>query len=232
MKRLKLTVFLLLFFTQYAFTQTAVQNVKIEFRATFAGETIALNKALASISKIGSVEFSALKFYFGHFSFSKKGNKTSTNEYYLIDVSNPESMILDLKFDKPIEFETIIFNLGIDSLTNNSGALAGDLDPTLGMYWAWQSGYINMKIEGTCDSIPTKSNQFQYHLGGFLAPFESMQVVKLNRTTQKSIIIEIDLEHLLKIAFQEKYYSTMSPGIVSNFLSKNAVDAFKIKDEK
>jgi hypothetical protein len=212
--------------------QTSVENLQIEFRTTFEGQKIELNQPFNSISPKCLTEFSAIKFYVGSFSFIKSKTIKNIKQYYLIDVSNPESMILNINFDEPIEFESIIFNLGVDSLTNNSGALAGDLDPTKGMYWAWQSGYINIKIEGTCDSIPTKSNQFQYHLGGFLAPYESSRVVQLNAKTNRSIIIELDVESLLKTAFKNNYFSTMSPGIISKEMSSYAASAFRMVYEK
>jgi hypothetical protein len=45
-----------------------------------------------------------------------------------------------LSFDLPtyLKYDQIQFQLGIDSLTNVSGAMGGDLDPTKGMYWTWQ----------------------------------------------------------------------------------------------
>ena len=59
----------------------------------------------------------------------------------------------------------IYFQIGIDSLTNVSGDLDGDLDPALGMYWAWNSGYINMKLEGKSSSCKSVKKEFQFHIG-------------------------------------------------------------------
>jgi len=59
--------------------------------------------------------------------------------------------------------------IGTDSITNVSGALDGDLDPIKGMYWAWNSGCINFKLEGT-RVISGKKTPFEYHIGGYNGP--------------------------------------------------------------
>jgi hypothetical protein len=67
----------------------------------------------------------------------------------LIDFDENDSNALCLEIPDDIEFDAIQFNLGLDSLTNVSGALGGDLDPTKGMYWTWQNGYVNFKLQGS-----------------------------------------------------------------------------------
>ena len=121
------------------------------------------------------------------------------------------------------EFSTIRFSIGIDGLTNVSGALGGDLDPTLGMYWAWQSGYINLKVEGQTKDCPARKNLFQFHLGGYQSPFNALQEVELtlpkfsNTPSGKSlhadtVVVNVALdEWLAKIDLAETY-QVMSPG--------------------
>ena len=60
--------------------------------------------------------------------------------------------------------------------------MGGDLDPTKGMYWAWQSGYINFKMEGSCSQCLATKNNFEFHLGGYQQPFYAMQTIELNTT--------------------------------------------------
>jgi len=48
----------------------------------------------------------------------------------------------------------------VDSLANVSGAMSNDLDATKGMYWSWQSGFINLKIEGKSASCKTRKINF------------------------------------------------------------------------
>ncbi|MDN3675869.1 hypothetical protein QWY90_00740 [Flavobacterium paronense] len=70
----------------------------------------------------------------------------------------------------------------------------GDLDPTKGMYWAWQSGYINIKIEGKSTSCKTRNNEFQFHIGGYREPNYMMRKVEFNCNSNDNITIAIDLK--------------------------------------
>ena len=54
--------------------------------------------------------------------------------YQLMDAEFPET--LTILTPTNISYNKISFSLGIDSATNNQGALTGDLDPQNGMYWS------------------------------------------------------------------------------------------------
>ena len=54
----------------------------------------------------------------------------------------------------------------------------GDLDPLKGMYWAWSSGFINFKLEGSCLNCGSEK-EFTYHIGGFIAPYQSFQTASI-----------------------------------------------------
>jgi hypothetical protein len=58
--------------------------------------------------------------------------------------------------DENKSISKITFSAGIDSLTSTAGIQKGVIDPINGMYWAWQSGYVNFKIEGKSSSCPTR----------------------------------------------------------------------------
>ena len=79
--------------------------------------------------------------------------KTPTKRYHLVDLNNPESLVLQTQTEN---FDKIQFNLGIDKQTNLDGVKGGDLDPLKGMYWTWNTGYINIKIEGIIYSEQVK----------------------------------------------------------------------------
>jgi len=145
-----------------------------------------------------SIQIETLKFYISNIELlnDNKSVFTLNNSYHLIDISESKSLDLLIPIEQKLTFKQIKFNLGIDSITNESGAMGGDLDPTKGMYWAWQSGYINFKIEGT---VKTENKQipFEYHLGGYLAPFNSIQTILVNVKQESEIHINLNLAHLL-----------------------------------
>lgn len=60
-------------------------------------------------------------------------------------------------------YNNIRFNIGVDSLRNHVGDQSGELDPALGLYWSWTSGYVHFRIEGR--RIPSLQT-FSLHIGG------------------------------------------------------------------
>jgi hypothetical protein len=161
---------------------------------------------------------------------------------HLIDIFDPATLHVALKKIDLKRLKTIHFNLGIDSLTNVSGALGGDLDPQKGMYWAWQSGYINLKIEGRSPRCKTRKNIFQYHIGGYLQPFYSMRKVELpikNAVAHRNqgaipqgVILAVDFSVFfgnLSIATQN---SIMMPGKAAMQLADYSTSMFSIHAPK
>jgi hypothetical protein len=134
------------------------------------------------VSKNGdSIQFDNIRFYLSDIQLEMDDKTVITDSVkaHLVDVFEPNT--LQLAFPK-VDYKhvkTLRFNIGIDSLTNVSGALNGDLDPQRGMYWAWQSGYINLKIEGKSPQSKNRKNVFQYHIGGYLPPFYALKQVEL-----------------------------------------------------
>ena len=156
----------------------------------------------------------------------------SENGYHLIDLSDASRLNIALELIKGIQFDEISFNLGIDSATNTAGALGGALDPSKGMYWSWQSGYINLKLEGKCNVCPQFGHQFQYHLGGYLYPNLAIQNIRLkaNRKSGTELNIALDLEQwLLQLPFSVQQH-IMSPSKNAVQISIAAAKAFKVWD--
>jgi hypothetical protein len=60
-------------------------------------------------------------------------------------------------------YNSVRYNVGVDSIRNHQGEQTGDLDPALGMYWSWTNGYIHFRLEGR-----TKPNfkTFSFDIGG------------------------------------------------------------------
>jgi hypothetical protein len=147
---------------------------------------------------------------------------------------------LKIDFDKNItdDFDEIQFSIGIDSLTNVSGAMGGDLDPVNGMYWSWQSGYINFKVEGNSEKSGAVHKDFQFHIGGYLKPFETLQTVILPLKRNQNVIFvdvsrflsEIDLKKHIPSCHREKkqrllpvYFRKYFTQNLNNFSDKSMI---------
>lgn len=205
------SVFLFLFCFQM-YSQSS-DSLAVNFHLQFGKTPLELNKKYVSNKDTLTIE--TFRCYISNIQIQYQDNSVYTqNKSYLIDLNhaNLYQIPLTKKTDKQIS--KITFNVGIDSVRNNSGALTGDLDPINGMYWAWQSGYINMKIEGKSPSCKTRKNKFEFHIGGYLQPYYAMRQLAfdLNKNADSDIEIIVDLKSLFSNIQLRETNSVMIPG--------------------
>lgn len=166
----------------------------IIFDPQFQLKTLELGKEYYTYND--TIVFKKVKFYISDIKFVRNDSVLFSlpKKHYLIDLENPAST--NISYSRPIDIKNCLmhFNIGVDSLTNSAGALGGDLDPTNGMYWTWQSGYINIKLEGFSNRSQSRNHYFQFHVGGYRAPFSTIQPVELelNSSQHSQIIISLD----------------------------------------
>ena len=205
------SLFVLIFFSFYSFAQQS--NEVIEFKISINQHLIKVGEKYFTHAQSDSIHFEAIRFYISNFQFFQDDVLVSFLEkkHHLIDLENPESLKINLEKNADLNFNNIKFDFGIDSLTNVSGAFGGDLDPTNGMYWTWQSGYINFKLEGVTPSCPARNNFFQFHLGGYQAPFTNVQSVELAVFNKRNIMIELPIDQLLEKINLKETFQIMSP---------------------
>ena len=201
------------------------------FSKIWAQETVILNfKPI--IENTDSLSIETFKMYISsiQFNYIDGSQYKEENSFHLLDTQQEKSLSLrfsDIKL-KPIK--SIYFNIGIDSTTNVSGAMGGDLDPTKGMYWAWQSGYINFKLEGKNKQCNSRNNEFTLHLGGYSFPYNSLQKVELNiESNLNTINIEIDLMRFLKSIKIKNNHHIMSPSKNAMMMANKIPEIFSIK---
>lgn len=136
-----------------------------------------------------------VRFYLSKFEFYQNGQLMvrDSTETYLIDFEIDSTRRILFPAIQASEIDEIRFLFGVDSITNTSGAMSGALDPMYGMYWSWQSGYINCKLEGAF--ISPKREAFQLHLGGYAHPFSGAQqlILKTGKTGVSQLNLDLNL---------------------------------------
>ena len=147
--------------------------------------------------------------------------------YDLMDAFNEKTLSVNIPSN--ISYTKLKFNLGIDSTTNVSGALGGDLDPTKGMYWTWQSGYINFKLEGTSNICKTRHNEFQFHLGGYQYPNNNLQTVFIDAVSKQNIEVGVDIQKIINQINLTQQHHIMSPGQEAMDFSEKVINSLSIK---
>jgi hypothetical protein len=202
-------------------------NAQTNVFTTFLGEEIEAGKKYRIPNSEDSISFSTIRFYLSDFQIysNDKLLRLNTNTAILIDPFVGKTMI-DFKIRSNKVPTKIAFTFGLDSLLNTSGALKGDLDPSKGMYWTWQSGYINCKLEGTYWNESQKADRFTFHLGGYAQPYLSAQKLELN-WTNKSIILS--LEAFAELMKRTKKIEIMRPCEDAVALSKLLATQFILK---
>jgi hypothetical protein len=192
-----------------AFCFKEKENIHIQFKPKFGNVDLQPEKNYFLPAINDSISIETFKFYVSGITLLKNGKPVYQNKngFYLLDLE------AKMQFDfgsTTNDFDAIRFNLGIDSITNSDGVKGGDLDPTKNMYWAWQSGYINFKLEGKSKICKTRNNVFQFHIGGYMHPFNSLQTVTIP-ATNNSLQINFDLEKFLSGVGLQKTNEIMSP---------------------
>lgn len=172
----------------------------VTFVPVMNGRPAELNKSYAYTNK-DSLQLEMFRCYIAglHLDGSPAGG------YHLLDLEDSVSMVIRLDNIRPGTYRNLFFQIGTDSLANVSGATGGALDPTNGMYWAWNSGYVNFKIEGTSPVCKTLHHAFTYHVGGYMPPHPTcrnlvlpLKKLKIKQGKKVNIRIEIDLSKFLR----------------------------------
>ena len=147
---------------------------------------LVLNGPPARTTAGDDVTVSTLRCYLGPLTlrFSDGSTYQDPAPAHLLDLEDAASWAINLRDAPAKSLSAISFGVGVDSAANVAGALGGVLDPALGMYWAWQSGYINAKIEGQSPSRPASARRtFAFHVGGYARPHATRRTVRLPLAT-------------------------------------------------
>lgn len=111
------------------------------------------------------------------------GAKTYQPKNYYHLVNDEFAATKQLVFNQKLNNITSIeFLIGVDSIKNVSGVQSGDLDPSKGMFWTWNTGYIYATLEGQSDSSKAPAHYFTYHVGGYKKGENALRKVKLQVT--------------------------------------------------
>lgn len=193
------------------FLSTAQHSLR--FQPLFGNQPLELETKIYSLHDTDSITIDVLRFYISGIELLQNDKPVwkEKNSYHLLDASQPGTLQIALSTPEKIIYNAIKLNIGIDSLTNSAGAKGGDLDPTTGMYWTWQSGYINFKLEGKSTECNSRKNEFQFHIGGYATPYNSLQTIRLPFSTVQNTIT-IDLRKMLLALNLKSNNQIMSPG--------------------
>lgn len=195
---------------------------QLNFQCNFQHDALKLD----SIYELNPGEFlsvNELKFYLSDFLFYNEEGEVLYHSDTLIFYDLEEGTSKLLLSESLEGVNKIDFLIGLDSVKNVSGALEGPYDPLLGMYWAWNTGYINFKLKGTSNFILNSKSDFEFHIGGYSAPYCTFQKCTL---WVKGATFYLELDSLLQSWNLKELNHLMVPGERAFLFSQELVKHF------
>lgn len=238
---LKYSLFMIGLFFLFSFKFSKQKNVPslgIDFIHLVGGEDLILDSLMYKNEFNQSYSISKFRYYISNIKLKRKdGTEYISNEFYLIDVEDKESQ--QIVIPEQGSYSSISFTIGVDSLHNCSGLQKGALDPVKGMFWAWNTGYIFLKLEGKSHYSKSPFNIFEYHIGGYKQPNNCIRQVTLS-LSEKSIQnigddadllpISVDVSELLKTPTSINFTELSSVTDFNNatMIADNYADMFSV----
>jgi hypothetical protein len=227
---------------------TQPEPVKSAHQMTFTFKNLVGNQSLSLGNtwylnqNLDSFKVTMYKYYVTNIILTKDGTDYEVPEsYYLVDESKPETKSFTIK-DLPVgEYSKITFMIGVDTKRNTSGAQTGFLDPSYGMIWDWNTGYIMAKMEGISPQSSIPSKVFQFHMGGFKFPYPAQRIISLDLPKHapvsdsafSTIIVRSDVLEWFKtptIISLAQLNAVMEAGKDVQIIADNYVDMFSVED--
>ena len=225
------TTYSCLFFLLCGFAVKAQKTTtEISFQLLFDNLPLELTKQYP-VSEKDTLTIDFLKFYISDITFLKEGTQVgkSKEKHHLIDAQH--SLIYKaLCTIKNKNFDTITFLVGLDSKTQEKGIQGGVLDPTNQMYWTWQNGFVNFKLEGESSLCTTRKNKFQFHIGGFQEPYATSQEVSLKAKGAMPLLIKVEVASFFNAIDISQTNTVTSPNKNAVMVSKVLPNLFSVHE--
>ena len=207
------------------------KDVGVLLHLNFQKEPLVLTDKKYVTKTNDTVTITKMKFYLSNIVLELEDGTQykESNSFHLVDAETLSSLEFNLKNVPDIKIKKIGFAVGIDSKNSISEKFDGDLDPALGMYWAWNTGYINMKLEGRSSSCTNVKKEFQFHIGGYLPKQNALQEIELKIDENQIINIEVELSKWLDSLSLKETNSIMIPGEKAIAMARIYKNIFEIK---
>lgn len=216
-------------------------TVTITFNNKARNEDLVLNSKSYTNANGDSFTVSKFKYYISNIILKKSDGTTfkERESYHLVDLSQGLKYALRLDSVPIGTYTGMSFILGVDSARNTSGAQTGALDPSLGMFWSWNQGYIFLMMEGNSPHSNAFNNTLIFHLGGFTPPYSCIrtinptfgnnELISASNKTSK-IDIKTDIVEMFGGKTLIKFAQTSEGmgGAVANTVANNCVSMFTV----
>ena len=215
-----LTVFLFLYLIHHS-------QIRVDFK--FEEKPLIFGEKYNVKNDSSWVQVDELKFYIVYSPFFSDETTAASSIIHLVDITDSSTYYLPYTEVGMKYSSTFDFALGLDSATTISTQFSGALDPALGMYWAWNTGYIHFKLEGKSNLCFSKNQEFQYHIGGYSGKFSTQRWLNSKIILKDKIpSLEIDVaDYFREVVNLNEKPLIMIPGKEAVFMADNYYRLFK-----
>lgn len=200
----------------------------------FDGNEIELNTGNYTNQQNEQMTISTINYWFTNVKFIKSDGSEYAEEesYRLIRGDQSNTMHFHVSDVPNGTYKGVKFMIGVDVPRNTSGAQTGALDPAINgdMFWSWNTGYIQFKLEGTSTVSTNADKSYKFHIGGVGQGIETPREVTLMFPSEVTVGEKDGSIHL--IADVDKFFGPSTPVSIANMstmMHPNAMAA-KIAD--
>lgn len=168
LKSAGLVVLLALFFSACKQPQVIDPDAEITLKYTNQVDGSDIQFGVRKYTNAGgnSYQVDMLKYYISNvILFDTKGGSVTVPDYFLVDGKKADQQSFTINKVPNGTYNKIRFYMGVDPVRNHTGAQDGFLDPSYGMIWTWNLGYIFMKHEGQFLDASSNPAAISHHLG-------------------------------------------------------------------
>jgi hypothetical protein len=201
-------------------SQPTVGAVSFEVKNVVGAQDLALDGTTYTTASGETFTVSTFEYYLSNIKLTKSDGTTyaAPNEYHLINTAKPASTSFTVSNVPTGDYTGVSFIVGVDSTTTKGDplALAGDLNPANSMHWAWNTGHIFLKLEGTVTSIsPNKA--LTCHIGGYRAPYSAIVTATPSLNGATLVVRASQLPKITLAADVRKIFDGPTKFAISNF---------------
>jgi hypothetical protein len=169
-------------------------TLKLDIAHTFGSANFSLSPTSFVTLAKDTIRVSQFSYYVSNIELTTvNGTKVPLPGYFLQDFLPNQPNTITLENVPSGNYTSISYLIGVDSLANSTGEHTGDLDPSFGMYWTWNTGYVFLRLKGRHS---TANSLFSFDIGGNqnVMRFEhSLLAYKVKKSTITASV-QFDLE--------------------------------------
>jgi len=182
--------------------QSATGTVAVEITNVAGTKPVALDGTAYATPGGETFTITTLKYYISNILLTKADGSSYAvpRVYHLVDASKQATTKFTLDSIPAGSYTGMKFTVGVDSTTTKADplSLTGDLNPANNMYWAWASGHIFLKLEGTVTSAGNKA--LTAHIGGYRAPYSAIVTAAPPLPAGQNLLVHPDLAPTIQLS--------------------------------